>query len=245
MTRITHERWKVYGNVFDQFTINDIIKLTKQKHIDELVSPISIGKEANIFSARKTEAGEKEATYRIVKIYRLEACNFNKMYDYIKHDPRYFTIKKQRRQIIFSWVQREYRNLMKARQAGVKVPLIINVLHHLLVMQIIGDEKTGETAQRLKQASPKNPKDFFEKLIKNITLLYQKAKLVHGDLSEYNILNLKETPVIIDMSQATPIDAVNADELLDRDIRNMVSYFKKHGVEMSAEELKKRIVGKK
>ncbi|MBI5073527.1 serine protein kinase RIO [Candidatus Woesearchaeota archaeon] len=247
MARITHERWKVYGNVFDEFTRNDIIKLTKQKHIDELVSPISIGKEANIFSARKIEEDAKnhEPTYRIVKIYRLEACNFNKMYDYIKHDPRYFTIKKQRRQVIFSWVQREYRNLMKAREAGVKVPLVINILHHLIVMQLIGDEKTGNPAQRLKQAPPKKPKEFFEKLVENVRLLYQKAKLVHGDLSEYNILNFKETPVIIDMSQASPIDAVNADELLDRDMRNMVSYFKKHGVEITAEELKKKIVGKK
>ncbi len=245
MARITHERWKVYGNVFDEFTRNDIIKLSKQKHIDELISPISIGKEANIFSARKTDQGEKEATYRIVKIYRLESCNFNKMYDYIKHDPRYFTIKKQRRQVIFSWVQREFRNLMKAREAGVKVPLPINILHHLIVMQIIGDEKTGEVAQRLKQAPPKNPKVFFEKLIENIKILYQKAKLVHGDLSEYNVLNYKEMPVIIDMSQASPIDAVNADELLDRDIRNMVSYFGKHGVQMTAEELRKKITGKK
>ncbi len=239
MARITHERWKVYGNVFDQFTINVIIKLSKQKHIDELISPISIGKEANIFSAKKTE--EKTTIFRIVKIYRLEACNFNKMYDYIKHDPRYYNIKKQRRQVIFAWVQREYRNIMKAREAGVKVPMPIALLRHLIVMQFIGDESTGETAQRLKQAPPKNPKEFFQKLLKNLKLLYQKAHLVHGDLSEYNILNWKEIPVIIDFSQASPIDAANADELLDRDIRNMVSYFKKYGIKIRAEELKNSI----
>lgn len=242
MARITHERWKVYGNVFDEFTIKDIIKLTKQRHFDELISPISIGKEANLFSAKKNEEGQ--TIYRMVKIYRLEACNFNKMYDYIKHDPRYFGLKKQRRQVIFSWVQREYRNIMKARQAGVKVPLPITLLHHLIVMQFIGDEKTGEAAQRLKQAPPKNSQEFFEKLVENVRLLYQKAHLVHADLSEYNILNWKEMPVLIDFSQATPIDSVNAEELLDRDIRNMVVYFKKHGVEMTAEKLKKRIVGK-
>ena len=239
MARINHERWKVYGNVFDQFTINDIIKLSKQRHFDELVSPLSIGKEANIFTARKVEDGKE--TFRIVKIYRLESCNFNKMYDYIKYDPRYYGLKKQRRQVIFSWVQREYRNLMKSRENGVKVPMPITLMHHIIVMQLIGDEATGESAQRLKQSSPKNPKEFFDKLLKNLALLYQKAKLVHGDLSEYNILNNKETPVIIDMSQSSPIDAANADELLDRDIRNMVNYFKKYGVEITAEELKKKI----
>jgi RIO kinase 1 len=235
MARITHERWKIYGNVFDQFTIKDIIKLTKQQHFDNLVSPISIGKEANIFSAKK------DKSYRIVKIYRLESCNFNKMYDYIKHDPRYMNIKRQRRQVIFSWAQREVRNLMKAREAGVKVPMIITIQHHVIVMQLIGNEATGEAAQRLKQASPKNPEAFFKKLIHNLKLLYQKAKLVHGDLSEYNILNYKETPVIIDMSQSSPIDAANAEELLDRDVKNMVTYFKKHGVDTTAKELKKEI----
>ncbi len=242
MARIDHERWKVYGNVFDQFTMADLIKLSKQRHFDHLVSPISIGKEANIFSAKKKEDGKE--IYRIVKIYRLESCNFNKMYDYIKHDPRYYTIKKQRRQIIFSWVQREFRNIMKAREAGLKVPLPIALLHHTIVMQFIGNEETGEAAQRLKQATPKDPKDFFEKLIVNIRLLYHKAKLVHGDLSEYNILNDNEKPVIIDMSQSSPIDAANAEELFDRDIRNMVVYFKKYGVKITQEELKKRITEK-
>ncbi len=242
MARISHERWKVYGNVFDAFTISDLIKLSKQRHYDELISPVSIGKEANIFSAKKKEEGVD--TYRIVKIYRLEACNFNKMYDYIKHDPRYFNIKKQNRQIIFLWVQREYRNIMKAWEAGVKVPKPIALKHHVIVMQMIGNERTGEAAQRLKQQSAKNPEDFFEKLIKNVALLYQKAKLVHGDLSEYNILNWKETPVIIDMSQSTPIDAVNAEELLERDIRNMVKYFGKYWMHITADELRKRIVGK-
>lgn len=239
MARITHERWKVYGNVFDEFTINDLIKLTKQRHFDELASPVSIGKEANIFSAKKTEEGH--TIYRIVKIYRLEACNFNKMYNYIKYDPRYFNLKKQRRQIIFSWAQREYRNIIKAREAGVKVPLPIALLHHIIVMQMIGDEINGEASQRLKHAPPKNPRDFFEKLIQNISLLYQKAHLVHADLSEYNILNYNEIPVIIDMSQTTPIDAVNANELLDRDIKNIIVYFKKYGVETTKDELKKRI----
>jgi RIO kinase 1 len=242
MARITHERWKIKENVFDQFTIKDIIKMTKQQHFDHLVSPISIGKEANIFSAVKREKDHEE--YRIVKIYRLESCNFNKMYDYIKHDPRYFSIKRQRRQVIFSWAQREVRNLMKARQAGCRVPMVITFKHHVILMQLIGNEKNGEAAQRLKQAPPKNPELFFKKLVKDLRLLYQKAKLVHGDLSEYNILNYKESPVIIDMSQSSPIDAVNAEDLLNRDIKNMVNYFKKHGVKTTVNELKKEITGK-
>ncbi len=239
MARITHERWKVFENVFDQFTIKDLIKFSKQQHFDRLVSPVSIGKEANIFIAIKEQEGE--TCYRIVKIYRLEACNFNKMYDYIKHDPRYYHIKKQRRQIIFAWAQREVRNLMKARNAGCKVPMPIALHHHSIVMELIGNEENGQTAQRLKQATPKNPHKFFDDVVQQLHFLYKKAKLVHGDLSEYNILNHKEKPVLIDMSQSTPIDAANADELLTRDIKNIILYFRKHGINTTEEEIRKKI----
>ena len=88
-------------------------------HIDGLESPISVGKESNVFSAKK---GNDRV---IVKIYRLETCDFNRMYDYIKYDRRYVTLRKQKRKVIFAWAQREYRNLLKAREAGINVPTAI------------------------------------------------------------------------------------------------------------------------
>jgi len=163
------------------------------------------------------------------------------MYDYIKYDPRYYNVKKQRRKVIFAWVQREFRNIIKAREAGCRVPMPIAIRNHVIVMELIGNAKTGQTAQRLKHAPPQKPETFFKEVIKNIKLLYHHAKLIHGDLSEYNILNDHESPVLIDFSQATPIDAANAEELLDRDVRNMVVYFRKYGVAMTAETLKKKI----
>jgi RIO kinase 1 len=105
------EEWKVYKNVLSKFTIDTLFKLISQGHFEGLESPVSIGKEANIFSAVT-----KENQRVIVKIYRLENCNFNKMYQYIAADPRYVHLKKSRRDVIFSWCQREYRNLLKARE---------------------------------------------------------------------------------------------------------------------------------
>ena len=70
------EKFKVYKNVFDNFTLRNLFKLSGQNYFDELKSPISIGKEANIFSATT-----KDNSVVIIKIYRLENCNFNKMYD--------------------------------------------------------------------------------------------------------------------------------------------------------------------
>jgi serine/threonine-protein kinase RIO1 len=76
MAKISKEKWKVWGNVFDEFTFRTLFKLASQGHFEELKSPVSIGKESNIFSAKKSKENI------IIKIYRLETCDFNKMYDY-------------------------------------------------------------------------------------------------------------------------------------------------------------------
>ncbi|PIN69194.1 serine protein kinase RIO, partial [Candidatus Woesearchaeota archaeon CG11_big_fil_rev_8_21_14_0_20_43_8] len=73
------EKFKTYGDVFDNFTNRVLFKLMSQEHFEEdTLSPISIGKEANVFSA-KTKDGE----FVVVKIYRLETCDFTRMFEYI------------------------------------------------------------------------------------------------------------------------------------------------------------------
>src|SRR3990167_4572184 len=111
------EEFKTRNDVFDRFTSQTLFKLISRGYFEGLESPISIGKESNVFSAIR-----KDGTYVMVKIYRLETCDFNRMYDYIKDDPRFLNLKRGKRNIIFSWVQREYRNLLKAREANVSVP---------------------------------------------------------------------------------------------------------------------------
>ncbi len=237
MGKISHERWKVYKNVFDEYTNRLLFKLASQEHFEELKSPIKLGKEANVFSAVK-----KDGTYVAVKIYRLESCNFNKMYDYLKYDPRYLNLKKQRRKVIFSWVQREYRNLHKARDANVRVPLPLTCKDHILILEYIGSENTP--ASMLKDQYPKDPKQFIEKCIEYMHLLYRKAGLVHADLSEYNILNHKENPVFIDFSQGTIIENTSAEELLIRDVKNIVQFAKKLNIELDTKEVLKKIKAK-
>ena len=218
MAKITRERFKTWGNVFDAFTERLLFKLSSQGHFEELKSPIALGKEANIFSA-ETKTGGKV----IIKIYRLETCDFNKMYDYIKYDTRYLNLKSKRREIIFSWAQREYRNLIKSRDAGVRVPKQMQCTRHILVMEHIG--KT-EPAPKLKDAHPDDPEKFFNKTVDYMKKMYR-AGLIHGDLSEFNILNDDERPVFIDMSQGTTTMSINAEELLERDIKNVARFFNK------------------
>jgi len=153
----SREEWKIYQNVFDKFTIALIRKLISQDYFEELEMPLAVGKEANVFIAKT-----KDQNRVIVKIYRLENCSFNKMFDYIKQDPRYLSMRKNRRDIVFSWVQREYRNLLLAREA-INVPTPIIFKNNILVLEMI-----GEPSPMLKDKKPKNPKKFLDLILKDV-----------------------------------------------------------------------------
>jgi RIO kinase 1 len=230
----TREKFKTRGNVFDEFTDRTLFELSSKGHFRGIESPVSIGKEANIFTAVTDDPSAKRI---IVKIYRLEACDFNRMYDYIKYDARYLNLKAKRREIIFSWAQREFRNLMKARDAGVRVPLPIQCKNNVLLLELIGDDAP---APKLKDQHPKKTAEFMKKVFENIRKMY-KAGLVHGDLSEFNILNWNEQPAFIDMSQGTVTKSINAEELLERDVRNMARFAKKLGLKTDEQEMLKKV----
>ena len=232
MSKITKEKFKTKHNVFDDFTNRTIFKLISQGHFDGLEGPISIGKESNVFLAKK---GNKNI---VVKIYRVNSCDFNRMFDYIRSDPRYLDLKGKRRNIIFHWVQREYRNLMKARKANVRVPTPIVFKNHILVMEFIGNG--NKIAPMLKDKPPENPKKFFDEIIKNIRRLY-KTGLVHADLSSFNILNLNDKPVLIDFSQCTSIQDQRAEEYLSRDIKNLCNFFRKQGLKLDEKKIVQKI----
>lgn len=238
MAKIAREKWKTVKNVFDEFTERNLFKLSCQGYFEELKSPVSIGKEANIFSAVT-----KDNRDVIIKIYRLETCDFNKMYDYIKYDSRYQHLKKQRRKIIFAWAQREFRNLLKARDSGVRVPIPITFNHNILVLEFIG--KNGVVAKKLKDDVPEGKalNDFFNKTVSYMKKLH-KIGMVHGDLSAFNILNLNNSPVFIDFSTGTLKTSPEYKELLLRDIKNIANFFRKHGVDAEEDRIFEEITKK-
>lgn len=233
MAKITREKFKTYEGVFDNFVLRTLFKLSSQGYFDDIetLSPISIGKESNVFSAKK---GKDKV---IVKIYRLETCDFNRMFDYIKYDPRYIGLKRNRRKVIFSWVQREYRNLLKARQARVRVPTVHAFLNNVLIEEFIGKK---DPAPKLKDRIPRNLKKFFDDTTSQIKKLYN-AGLIHADLSHFNILNFDEKPVIIDLSTCTPLGSPRADEYLQRDVRNICTFFARHGLKKDKDEIVSKI----
>ncbi len=234
MVTLTYqERFKTARGVFDAFTNRNLFLLQSKGMFDELVSPLFVGKESNVFLAKK---GSQKL---IVKIYRVQNCDFKRMYDYIRKDPRYIYLKNQRREIIFAWTQREYKNLLTAEENKVRAPKPLGWKFNILIEEFIGKD---EPAPQLKDALPENPAEFFDLLIAEVRKLY-KADLIHGDLSSFNILNFNEKPVLIDFSQATVVRTPNSEELLERDVRNLVHFFKKLGLKIEEEKVYKKITG--
>ena len=227
------EKFKTMHNVFDEFTNRNIYKLITEGHFSGLIGQLTMGKESNIFLARRHDGSKV-----VVKIYRLHNCDFNKMYDYIKYDPRYVSLKKKRREVIFAWTQREFRNLMLARVAGVKVPTPYTLKFNILVEEFIGDDSA---ALRIKEHFPDDPKEFFDQIVENIIKL-AKAGIVHADLSSFNILNFHGNPCFIDFSQATPLLNPNALEYLERDVTNVCNFFKKHKFSVDEKTVVKQIL---
>lgn len=230
----TREKFKTYKDVFEERTIRNLFELSSKGYFEEdTMSPISIGKEANIFSAKKD--GEKI----IIKIYRINTCDFNRMYEILRRDPRFPDLTKKRRKVVLSWAAREYKNLHKARTAGVAVPTPFFIKENILLMEFIGNK---EADRKIKDVIP-NSKQFLAEIIKNMKKLY-KANLVHGDLSPFNILNHNNKPVFIDFSQCIEKGTSYAEEMLTRDIKNIANFFNKIGIKTTEEYIKQKIISK-
>jgi RIO kinase 1 len=82
----------------------------------------------------------------------------------------------------------------------------------------------------LKDVSLRNPQKIFDELITFIKRMYRN-KIVHADLSAFNILLFRQKPYVIDAGQAVLLDHPSSQEFLKRDIHNIVQYFKKYSVE--------------
>ena len=130
----------------------------------------------------------------------------------------------------------------QAFQAKVNVPKPVAVKNNVLVMEFIG--KDGRSAPSMKEQLPSNPEKNYKLLLTYLTRLYRKADLVHGDLSEYNIMVWKDKPVVFDMSQSVPTSHPLAKSLLERDLVNVNKFFNRLGVKvLSPEEAYKKVAG--
>ncbi len=223
---------KTYDGVFDRRTLLSFYKLFNRGAIDEVEFPISTGKEAVVFRGK---AGED---FRAVKVYRMSTANYRGLSRFIDGDDRFAHIHKTKDTIILVWAQKEFRNLRDYRKASVRVPEPVDRWNNIVVMGYVGDETTP--APLLKDVMERLNKEMAYEIIEEMRKMLH-ANLVHGDLSEYNILVWDDKPWIIDVAQAVPMSHPLAEELLARDIRNMSRFFKKIGFSITPGELAREI----
>ena len=198
--------------------------------IDEVVRPLMSGKEASVYVVR---CGSE---LRCAKVYKeANKRGFRQAAEYQEgrktrnsRDARAMAkgSKYGRKEQEDAWQNAEVAALFRLAAAGVRVPKPYDFLDGVLLMEMV-DDGYGDAAPRLNDVDllPEDAREFHAFMIGEIVKMLC-AGLVHGDLSEFNVLLDPYGPVIIDLPQAVDAAANNhAFSMLQRDVRNMAEYF--------------------
>ena len=219
------DQLKTVDDVFNQFTLEALYELINKGVIGEIHGPVAQGKEAKVFWG-ETLDGQDIA----IKIFYTTTAQFIRgRYRYIVDDPRFRGTKITNiNKLVELWCRKEYRNLSIAYESGVRVPKPIAVNKNILVMEFISfEEQRGIPAPLIKDNPPDDPENAYLTILKYIERGYILGKIVHADLSEYNIVNTGKELVIIDWGSAVKASHPDALEFLRRDIVNISKYFEK------------------
>lgn len=121
------------------------------------------------------------------------------------------------------WAEKEMHNLMRMQTAGVNCPEVVILKNHLLVMSFIGEN--GRAAPKLKDAMLTEAEwiTAYDEVVETMHKLYNEAKLIHADLSEYNILWHDGKCWFIDVAQSVEPTHTSALEFLMRDCNNITT----------------------
>ncbi len=220
---IDKDLFETVEEVFDRATVQAVLQLMRRKSLAELKGVVSAGKESRVYWGKSFDGKDLA-----VKIYLTSSSEFRRgMVKYIKGDPRFGDIPKSTRKLVIMWAKKEFKNYKALFDAGVSVPKPIDHYENVLVMEFIGRE--GVRAPLLKEVTLTYEEyaKLFVNIINDVKKSYVKANLVHGDLSEFNIMIFEGKHYIIDVSQAVPLTHPISYELLVRDLKNIHRYFTK------------------
>lgn len=214
--------------------------------IDAVIRQLMSGKEAMIFVVRCGEAT------RCAKVYKeANQRSFRQAVDYTegrktKNSRRARAIEKRtrygRKVQEEAWQSAEVDALYRLAAAGVRVPAPHNFHEGVLLMELVTDAH-GEAAPRLNdlEFSADEARHYHALLMREVVRMLA-AGIVHGDLSEYNILLGATGPVIIDLPQAVDAAGNNhAREMLERDVANLTNYFGRSAPELLSTEYGKEV----
>lgn len=212
-----HDRATV-EQVLDPRTRIILFKLLNKGTIANINGCISAGKEANVYYATSKTGAEFA-----IKVYKTSILHFKDRDKYVTGEFRFRHgyCRRNPRKMVQTWAEKELRNLTRLQQGGVNAPRPILLRSHVLVMDFIGAD--GWASPKLKDAKLTDSKlrASYRECVEIMWRLYNKCKLVHADLSEYNILYHHDSIVVIDVSQAVEHDHPMALEFLRQDCTNI------------------------
>ncbi|GMT29802.1 hypothetical protein PFISCL1PPCAC_21099 [Pristionchus fissidentatus] len=211
--------------VLDPRTRLVLFRLLQRGTLESIDGCISTGKEANVYHAR---SGNNSIA---AKIYKTSILTFKDRERYVEGEYRYRNgyCKSNPRKMVAVWAEKEFRNLLRMHEAGLRVPRPIMLKGHVLLMEFVG--KDGWPAPLLKNAaiSPEEAESGFVSTAWMMRKLFRDCKLIHGDLSEYNMLWMDGEVYIIDVSQSVEHDHPHSLEFLRVDIGNVIRFFRDAG----------------
>ena len=181
--------------------------------IEKFGKPLGVGKESDVYDALTPEG-----TQVAVKIHRLGRTSFRDVKRKRGYTTQY-TSDWHKRSTIAAKKEHKALKLLEPHHIAAPKPIARN--RHILVMSMI------EGAELYRYPEIPNPKAVLDEILDNIRLAYQKAEIIHVDLSPYNIILQPDMHIlIIDWPQYIRKDHPNADNLLKRDLENVLKFFK-------------------
>ncbi|AYC31479.1 serine protein kinase RIO [Pseudomonas cavernae] len=214
--------------------------------LDEVLRPLMSGKEAAVYVVR---CGNE---LRCAKVYKeANKRSFRQAAEYqegrkVRNSRQARAMAKGskygRKEQEDAWQNAEVAALFRLAAAGVRVPKPYDFHDGVLLMEMIADE-SGDAAPRLNDVvmEPEQAREYHAFLIRQIVRMLC-AGLVHGDLSEFNVLLDPDGPVIIDLPQAVDAAGNNhAFSMLERDVGNMAAYFGRFAPELKATKYAKEM----
>ncbi|OWP01113.1 hypothetical protein B2J93_6563 [Marssonina coronariae] len=232
--------------VLDPRTRMILLQMINRGIVSEVNGCLSTGKEANVYGALSipTSGGnEVPSIHRAIKVYKTSILVFKDRDRYVTGEHRFRSgyNKGNNRAMVKVWAEKEFRNLKRLYLAGIPCPEPVYLRLHVLVMSFLGDKK-GWAAPRLRDAELQGDdldeqwRLLYVQMIGLMRRMYQTCKLVHADLSEYNVLYHLQKLYIIDVSQSVEHDHPRSLEFLRMDIKNVSDFFRKKGVEVLSEQ---------
>lgn len=237
--------------VLDPRTRMILLQMLNKNVISEVHGCLSTGKEANVYHAvifPEADGGVAEdgasarALQRAIKVYKTSILVFKDRDKYVSGEYRFRSgyNKSSNRAMVKVWAEKEFRNLRRLHSAGIPCPEPVHLRLHVLVMGFLGDPR-GWPAPRLRDVELEGQdveerwRSLYVQLLGYMRVMYQTCRLVHADLSEYNVLYHEGKLWIIDVSQSVEHDHPRSLEFLRMDTKNVTDFFKRRGVDVLSE----------